>query len=152
MRELGVQVISSHAGFGPDMSASHGLTPKLYYVNGSIPSWRVMMALYEKGIQFELVRLKVMSTPKETRLPNFLALNHRGKAPVFIDVLPASTPGVPPTIKVNESLAILQYLETYHTEKPLLPPISQRAARALAMSHIRETENLRNLYDALEDA
>ena len=26
-----------------------------------------------------------MSSPKETRTPDFLALNHRGKTPVFVD-------------------------------------------------------------------
>jgi len=101
-----------------------------------------------------------MSNPKETRLPAFLALNHRGKTPVFVDILPPSpmfesdsNPVSPTTINVNESLAILQYLEDYHgPERPLLPPVSQRASRALVLSRIQETENLHHAYDALEDA
>jgi len=32
----------------------------------------------------------MMSNPKETRLPEFLALNHREKAPILVDFLPAS--------------------------------------------------------------
>jgi nicotinamidase-related amidase len=41
------------ASDGPDFEATNiGLLPELFYVNGSIPSWRVMMALYEKVINF----------------------------------------------------------------------------------------------------
>jgi isochorismate hydrolase len=52
MRELPVQVVISHnvikeVGAPPAESVVSRL-PRLYYVNGSIPSWRVLMALYEK--------------------------------------------------------------------------------------------------------
>ncbi|KAJ6466596.1 hypothetical protein C8R47DRAFT_990799 [Mycena vitilis] len=127
--------------------------PVLYYVNGSIPSWRVLMALYEKEISFTAVRLKVMSDPKETRLPAFLELNHRGKTPVFIDPLLNSDNSTRDKVTINESIAILHYIETFHRpERPLLPPGEQRSARALALARIQETENLHNIYDALEDA
>ncbi|KAJ7190755.1 hypothetical protein GGX14DRAFT_381832 [Mycena pura] len=129
--------------------------PVLYYVNGSIPSWRVLMALYEKEISFTPIRLKVMSDPKETRSPAFLELNRRGKTPVFVDPLTHTDGSETETGKVtiNESIAILQYIETYHRpDRPLLPPVSQRSARALALARIQETENLHNIYDALEDA
>ncbi|KAJ6468408.1 hypothetical protein C8R45DRAFT_837779 [Mycena sanguinolenta] len=131
--------------------------PVLYYVNGSIPSWRVLMALYEKGIAFTPIRLKVMSDPKETRLLAFLELNHRGKTPVLVDPLPLphmhDSQSQIEKVTINESLAILQYIETYHRrDRPLLPPTSQRSARALALARIQETENLHNIYDALEDA
>ncbi|KAJ6577407.1 hypothetical protein B0H19DRAFT_931912 [Mycena capillaripes] len=127
--------------------------PVLYYVNGSIPSWRVLMALYEKEISFTAIRLKVMCDPKETRSPAFLELNHRGKTPVFIDPLSATDDPETEKVTINESIAILQYIETYHRpERPLLPPIAQRSARALALARIQETENLHNIYDALEDA
>lgn len=63
------------------------------------------------------------------------------------------TEGNPTNVNVNESLAILQYIEVYHNaEVPLLPPVSNRAARALALCRMQETENLHNAYDALEDA
>ena len=95
-----------------------------------------------------------MSTPKETREPDFLALNHRGKTPVFVDRLASSLDGDnhAPVI-VNESLVILQYIETYYKpEVPLLPPLADRAARAVVLARTQETENLHNAYDALEDA
>lgn len=102
-----------------------------------------------------------MSASKPTCQPNFLALNHRGKTPVFVDVDPLVSPtfegsseqGVSTTINVNESIAILLYLETYHNpDRPLLPPVSKRASRATALARIHETENLHHAYDALEDA
>lgn len=101
-----------------------------------------------------------MSHPKETRMPDFLALNHRGKTPVFVDV-PLSSDSVAKsdpdaqheTVTINESIAILHYIETYHNpSKPLLPAISQRTSRALSLARIQESEILHNLYDALEDA
>ncbi|KAJ7454742.1 Isochorismatase-like protein [Mycena latifolia] len=151
MREGGIQVATRYQVLGRDPQEA-----VLYYVNGSIPSWRVFMALYEKGIPFTGVRLRVMSDPKETRSPEFLELNHRGKTPVFIDPLPSPADSVDSSLEtatVNESLAILQYIETYHRpERPLLPHVSQRSARALALARIQETENLHSIYDALEDA
>jgi glutathione S-transferase len=86
-----------------------------------------------------------MTHPKPTRLPAFLALNHRGKTPVFIDTDIDRT-------TVNESLAVLAYLETYYPQAALLPPIEQRKYRARILSLVQETENLHNTYDALEDA
>jgi glutathione S-transferase len=83
-----------------------------------------------------------MSQPKETRLPDFLAINHRGKTPVLVDGETA----------INESLAILYYIEDYLSPNvPLLPPLPERSARARALARIQETENLHSIYDALED-
>lgn len=84
-----------------------------------------------------------MSQPKETRLPDFLAINHRGKTPVLVDGDTA----------INESLAILFYIEDYlGPNVPLLPPLTERVARARALARIQETENLHHIYDELEDA
>lgn len=84
-----------------------------------------------------------MSDPKETRLPNFLALNHRGKTPVLIDG----------DVTINESIAILHYIEDYLGPNiPLLPPLSERSLRARVLARIQETENLHSIYDELEDS
>jgi glutathione S-transferase len=100
----------------------------------------------EKGIDVTLKRLRVMTVPKPTRQPDFLAINPRGKTPVFIDTDKDRT-------KVNESLAILLYIETFYLDRtPLLPPLEQRSYRARILSLIQETENLHSAYDALEDA
>ncbi|CCA66318.1 related to glutathione-S-transferase EC=2.5.1.18-Sorangium cellulosum [Serendipita indica DSM 11827] len=117
--------------------------PLLYYVNGSIPSWRVQMALFEKNVDFDQIRLKVMSHPKETRTPEFLAINHRGKTPVLVDG----------ETRINESIAILHYIEDYlGPARPLLPPLTERSNRARVLARIQETENLHIAYDNLEDA
>ena len=133
--------------------------PKLYYVNGSIPSWRVIIALNEKGIPFNAFRMRVMTRPKPTRTPRFLNLNERGKTPVFIDyALPAGSGygnGVSDGARtiVNESLAVLQYIEDYYPSgQHLLPPLSDRALRAEVFSLIQESENIHWIYDDLEDA
>lgn len=84
-----------------------------------------------------------MSQPKETRLPDFLEINHRGKTPVLVDG----------DTTINESLAILFYVEDYFNQGvPLLPALGDRPARARALARTQETENLRHIYDALEDA
>ena len=48
MRDLGVSVVPSVAALEVPVTSADIVVPTLYYVNGSIPSWRVMMALYEK--------------------------------------------------------------------------------------------------------
>ena len=93
-------------------------------------------------VTFDQKRLKVMSRPKETKSPEFLALNHRGKTPVLADG---------DTI-INESLAILSYIENYFAPNiPLLPPVTDKTARARTLARIQETENLHHIYDKLED-
>lgn len=115
--------------------------PVLYFVNGSIPSWRVMMALYEKNIDFEGKRLKVMSTPKETKSPEFLAINPRGLTPTFVD-----TDG----LIIAESLAILHYLEKYYPNTlPLIPAAKAEHIRVLQL--IQESQNLVDIYEPLEE-
>lgn len=115
--------------------------PVLYFVNGSIPSWRVMMALYEKGIDFEAKRLKVMSKPKETKSPEFLAINPRGLTPTLVD-----TDGS----IIAESLAILHYLEKYYPNTlPLMPVAKAEHIRVLQL--IQESQNLVDIYEPLEE-
>lgn len=103
------------------------------------------LPIKRQGIEVKQIRLKVMTYPKPTRIPAFLSLNHRGKTPVLIDNDEERT-------TVNESLAILVYLETYYPMPALLPPIESRKYRARILSLLQETENLHNAYDALEDA
>jgi glutathione S-transferase len=119
------------------------MTPKpiLYFVNGSIPSWRVMMALYEKDIDFEARRLKVMSKPKETKSAEFLAINPRGLTPTLVD-----TDGS----IIAESLAILHYLEDYYPNTLSLLPIA-KAEHIKVLQLIQESQNLVDIYEPLEE-
>jgi glutathione S-transferase len=112
----------------------------LYLVNGSISSWRVLLALHEKGLPFEARRLRVMRTPRETRLPDFLALNPRGQAPVLVE---------PDGVVMNESLAILTYLELRYPEPSLLPQ-GDPAGLARTLAYAQESEAFGLAYEPLE--
>ena len=118
--------------------------PELYYVNGSIPSWRVMLALSLKQVPYKATRLRVMTTPKETRSEDFLAINPRGKTPTFVDV---------DGTVVIESLAILPYLEEYYTSKhhkALMPDFAQKKEWTRETTRIAESENPHNIYEPIE--
>ncbi|PMD41187.1 thioredoxin-like protein, partial [Hyaloscypha variabilis F] len=118
--------------------------PELYYVNGSIPSWRVMLALSLKQVPYKATRLRVMTTPKETKSEEFLAINPRGKTPTFVD-----TDGT----VVIESLAILPYLEQHYTSnnsKPLMPEVTRKQEWTREVIRIAERENPHNIYEPIE--
>jgi glutathione S-transferase len=126
--------VAKSLGFGANL-------PTLYWVNGSIPSWRVMLALAAKQIPYFARRLRVMSKPKETRSAEFVQINPRCKTPTFVD-----TDGT----VVIESLAILQYLEQYYPTPSLLPPATEKVAWTREMVRFNETENPHNLYEPIE--
>jgi glutathione S-transferase len=113
----------------------------LYLVNGSISSWRVGLALHEKGLPFTPRRLRVMREPRETRSAELVALNPRGQAPVLVD---------PDGVAINESLAILQYLEIRYPDPPLLPSRDDPPALARALAFAQEAETTAGVYDPLE--
>ncbi|UJR36921.1 hypothetical protein I4U23_029633 [Adineta vaga] len=135
-------IITSDQFHLPQISANRTISkPVLYLVNGSIPSWRVMMALYEKNIDFESKRLKVMSNPKETKSAEFLAINPRGLTPTFVDKDGSI---------IAESLAILHYLEEYYPKTPSLLPIDKKQ-HIQVLQRIQESQNLVDIYEPLED-
>lgn len=113
----------------------------IYFVNGSIPSWRALLAAHEKGLEFTPRRLRVMGGRRETRAPDFLAINPRGQAPVLVDVDGAIVP---------ESLAILAYLEACYPAPALLPAATDGPALARALARMHEAEQLACAYEPLE--
>lgn len=113
----------------------------LYLVNGSIPSWRVQLALHEKGLAYTPRRLRVMREPRETRSAELLALNPRGQTPVLVE---------PDGVVINESLAILTYLELRYPDPPLLPPRDDARALARTLAFTQEAETTACVYDPLE--
>lgn len=48
MQDMGVDIVGSNTACIPNVGDRALSIPELYYVNGSIPSWRVQIALYEK--------------------------------------------------------------------------------------------------------
>lgn len=109
----------------------------LYWVNGSIPSWQVMLAAHIQGTPYTSKRLRVMSEPRQTRTPEFLAINPRGQAPVWVE---------PSGVVIRGSMAILLYLESL--TPGLLP--EDPGARASVLTRIFDMEPLRAAYRPLE--
>jgi glutathione S-transferase len=118
--------------------------PKLYYVNGSIPSWRVMLCLSLKRIPYTAIRLRVMTTPKETRSAEFAAINPRCTTPTLVDV---------DGTVVIESLAILQYLENYYSAPKYVSLMGDDMVKkewTRQVCRVAETENPHNIYEPIE--
>lgn len=83
------------------------MATEVYWGSGSGPSWRVLLGFVVKGLPYES-RLISFST-REHKAPAFLAMNPRGKVPTVRDG----------DFVLNESLAILAWLDAKHPEAPL---------------------------------
>jgi glutathione S-transferase len=81
---------------------------KLYHLPISFNSRRVWVALLEKGLDFQLIPLRLDGDQLQ---PEFLALNPFHRIPVLVD----------DDFTVIESLAILDYLEAKYPTPALLP-------------------------------
>ncbi|WP_309740275.1 glutathione S-transferase family protein [Chamaesiphon sp. OTE_20_metabat_361] len=82
-----------------------------------------------------------MRADPETRTPEFLALNPRGQVPLLVE-----TDGT----KINESLAILHYLELRYPTPSLLPAQGNWQECANAIAWIQEAEAFACAYEPLE--
>ena len=80
---------------------------EVFWGSGSGPAWRVLLACVVKGVPYDS-RLISFST-REHKTPEYLAMNPRGKVPALRDG----------DVALNESLAILAYLDKKHPEPPL---------------------------------
>lgn len=108
----------------------------LYYVNGSIPSWRVMMYFGIHGIKYDKRRLKVMTVPKETRSEAFHAINPRCQTPVLINTKSQAV--------LYESLAILAYLQQDLEKEDTVGNKPEITCR------VQESENIHNVFEDIE--
>ena len=81
---------------------------KLYHAPISPNSRRVWITLLEKGLEFELVEIKIDG---EQFKPEFSAISPFHKVPALVD----------DDFKLVESLAILDYLETKYPTPTMLP-------------------------------
>jgi glutathione S-transferase len=90
------------------MGASQGGNMlELYWGSGSPYAWRVMLALEVKKLPYTSHLLEF--SKKQTKTPEFLALNPRGKVPLLKDG----------DFALGESLAIIAYLDRKTPEPPL---------------------------------
>ena len=80
---------------------------EVFSLSGSLYGWRVLLTLAAKGLESHVRYLR--ASAGETRTPEYLSINPRGKVPVLRDG---------ETI-VYASLAILAYLDRKRPDPPL---------------------------------
>ena len=119
---------------------------KLYWIHGSISSWRVLFLLHEEKINFTAIRMKIMKKQKDTQEEFFLKLNQRGKCPVLID---ETFTYQQKEIVLNESLAIVQYFDRVHLNEKYTGFGTEYYHSILIK--IQETNNLLEVYEPLEE-
>jgi glutathione S-transferase len=90
---------------------------ELYWGSGSVPAWRVMLALAVKQVPYESHLLSFSNG--EHRSPEMLAMCPRGKVPVLRDGAYA----------LSESLAILSYLDRKYPTPPLFGTTPEEAGQ-----------------------
>ena len=106
-----------------------------YFGSGSPFAWKVWLTLEHKGIPHTAKRLSFDAD--ETRKPEFLALNPRGKVPTIVD----------DGFALYESNAICEYLEEKYPQNPLMP--KDVKSRALVRRLIGEADD--SLYKLESD-
>jgi maleylacetoacetate isomerase/maleylpyruvate isomerase len=95
---------------------------KLHEFALSSTSYRVRIALNLKGLRYESHRYSLRAG--EQRAPDYLALNPAGLVPTLeIDGL-----------RIGQSLAIIDYLDSVYPEPRLIPAAPAERARALEMA------------------
>jgi glutathione S-transferase len=105
---------------------------KLYHAPISPNSQRIWITLLEKGLEFELVEVKLNG---EQFKPEFLAINPFHHIPVLVD----------DGFNVVESLAILDYLEAKYPTPAMLP----KDAKDLAIVRMVELVTVNELLPAV---
>src|SRR5262245_11658480 len=110
-----------------------------YFGSGSPYAWKVWLALEHKGIPYEAKRLTF--DPDQTKTPEFLKINPRGRVPAIVD----------DGYALSVSNAIVEYLDERYPDKPLLPKDAKargEARRLIAEAH----GDLQKATDLLVDA
>ena len=108
---------------------------KLYGFFRSSAAFRTRIALNLKGLDYDQAPINIRAN--EQRGADYLALNPMGIVPTLLDG----------DRMLNQSLAIIEYLEETHPEPALLPrlPADRARVRALAMDVACEIHPVNNL-------
>jgi maleylacetoacetate isomerase len=111
---------------------------KLYTFHRSSASFRVRIALNLKGISYEALPVHLSKDGGDQNLAAFKKINPQSLVPVLIDDAGHS---------MNQSLAIMEYLEEAYPEPPLLPEkaLDRARVRSLALAIACEIHPLNNL-------
>jgi maleylpyruvate isomerase len=110
---------------------------KLYSYFRSSAAYRVRIALNLKGLDYEYAPVHLLRDGGQQLKPEYRELNPDGIVPTLIDG----------DNVLNQSLAIIEYLEETHPEPPLLPraPVDRAFVRAIALQVACEIHPLDNL-------
>lgn len=100
---------------------------ELWWGSGSTPAWRVMLGFALKGVPYEQHLLSFSAG--DTRKPEFLAINPRGKVPTIREG----------AFTLHESLAILSWLDRRNPSPPLFGRTAEE--HGLVWMHCLEYEN-----------
>lgn len=111
---------------------------KLYGYWRSSAAYRCRIAMHLKGIEFESVPVHLVKNGGEQHSDEYIALNPTHLVPTLIDG----------DFTLNQSLAILEYLEEQFTDTPLLPANAKQKALVKAFAYdiaceIHPVNNLR---------
>ncbi len=111
---------------------------KLYDYWRSTAAYRVRIALNLKGIEATHEYVHLVKDGGQNNLPEFKAINPQGKIPAL--VLDDGT-------ALNQSIAIMEYLEEVYPDPAILPadPVARAQARAFAMTVACELHAINNL-------
>lgn len=110
---------------------------RLYTFWRSSASYRVRIALNHKGLTYQPALIHFRKEGGQHRKPEFLAKNPQGLVPVWEES----------DWTLNQSLAIIEYLDETHPKPPLLPrdPKAKADVRALAQVIACEMHPVNNL-------
>lgn len=110
---------------------------KLYGYWRSSASYRVRIALNLKGLTYEYEPVHLVKDGGQQHSEAYRKLNPARLVPTFIDG----------DLRLNQSLAIIEYLEECYPDTPLLPsaPADKAKARALAYDLACELQPVTNL-------
>ncbi|WP_456239050.1 maleylacetoacetate isomerase [Rheinheimera lutimaris] len=113
------------------------MTMKLYGYWRSSAAYRVRIALNLKQLSFENLPVHLIKNGGEQHSISYKALNPAELVPTFTDG----------DISLNQSLAIIEYLEEMYPEPALLPqdPAAKAKVRALALDIACDIHPLNNL-------
>jgi len=96
----------------------------------SSSSWRVRIALHHKGLAFDYVPVHLVKDGGEQKRPDYLTRNPQGVVPLLEIGEGAST------LRIAQSLAIIEWLEATSPAPPLLPRDPYLAARVRWLAEI----------------
>ena len=110
---------------------------QLYHYFRSSASYRVRIALNLKGLAHEKTQIHLLKQGGEQLQPEFRAINPDGLVPALVDDGQI----------INQSLAIIEYLDETHPQVPLLPAsaLNRAYVRAIALSIACDIHPINNL-------